>query len=74
MDMQMPHLNGVEAAQAIRADSLNKSTPILAMTANAFHEDRETCLSAGMNEHMSKPVDPLKLYETLLRLMEKSSA
>ena len=74
MDMQMPHLNGVEAAQAIRGDSLNKSTPILAMTANAFHEDRETCLSAGMNEHMSKPVDPLKLYETLLRLMEKSSA
>ena len=44
------------------------------MTANAFHEDRETCLSAGMNEHMSKPVDPRKLYETLLRLMEKSSA
>jgi CheY-like chemotaxis protein/two-component sensor histidine kinase len=69
MDMQMPVMNGVEATQAIRSlgvDSLNQTTPILAMTANAFDEDRETCLAAGMNEHISKPVDPEKLYETLL--------
>jgi CheY-like chemotaxis protein len=67
MDMQMPDMNGVEATRAIRADSLNKKTPILAMTANAFDDDRDTCLQAGMNEHISKPVDPQKLYETLLK-------
>jgi CheY-like chemotaxis protein len=67
MDMQMPNLNGVEATLAIRADSLNRATPILAMTANAFEEDRKACLDAGMNDHIAKPVDPDRLYETLLR-------
>ena len=62
----MPHMNGVDATQAIRADSLNRRTPILAMTANAFDEDRETCIAAGMNEHIAKPVEPDKLYEMLL--------
>jgi len=71
MDMQMPHLNGIEAAQAIRTDSLNQTTPILAMTANAFDEDREACLAAGMDEHISKPVVPQRLYETLLAWLEK---
>jgi len=71
MDMQMPVLNGVGATQAIRKDSLNKTTPILAMTANAFDEDRQVCLDAGMNDHISKPVDPQKLYETLLEWLEK---
>jgi signal transduction histidine kinase len=69
MDMQMPHMNGVEATQAIRkmgADSLNHRTPILAMTANVFDENRKACLDAGMNDHISKPVDPQKLYGTLL--------
>jgi hemerythrin-like metal-binding protein/PAS domain S-box-containing protein len=66
MDVQMPLLDGMEATRAIRSDSLNRATPILAMTANAFDEDREVCLEAGMNEHISKPVDPEKLYETLL--------
>ena len=66
MDVQMPVLDGMEATRAIRSDSLNRATPILAMTANAFDEDREVCLEAGMNEHISKPVDPEKLYETLL--------
>jgi signal transduction histidine kinase len=73
MDMQMPVMNGIEATQAIRnmgADSLNQSTPILAMTANAFEEDREVCLAAGMNAHISKPVEPQRLYETLLRYLE----
>jgi len=70
MDMQMPNLNGVDATRAIRAmgaDSLNAATPILAMTANAFDEDRQTCLDAGMNDHIGKPVDPDRLYETLLK-------
>ena len=71
MDMQMPVMNGVEATTSIRADSLNRTTPILAMTANASDTDRVTCLAAGMNEHISKPVDPQKLYEALLRWLEK---
>jgi len=71
MDMQMPVMNGGEATRMIRADSLNQTTPILAMTANAFDEDREVCLAAGMNEHIAKPVDPERLYETLLAWLEK---
>ncbi|HNL21280.1 MAG TPA: ATP-binding protein [Rhodocyclaceae bacterium] len=71
MDMQMPVMNGVEATQAIRTDSLNITTPILAMTANAFNEDRLACLDAGMNDHISKPFDPHKLYETMLEWLEK---
>ncbi len=67
MDMQMPNLNGVDATKAIRAESLNRATPILAMTANAFDEDRQACLEAGMNEHITKPVDPDRLHETLLK-------
>jgi len=67
MDMQMPVMNGVEATQAIRADSLNRDTPILAMTANVFDTDREICLEAGMNDHIAKPVELERLYETLLK-------
>ncbi|MEW6294084.1 MAG: ATP-binding protein [Pseudomonadota bacterium] len=72
MDMQMPVMNGIEATQAIRADSLNRETPILAMTANASGADRDTCLAAGMKDHITKPVDPDRLYETLLRWLQKS--
>jgi hypothetical protein len=75
MDMQMPNLNGVDATRAIRnmgTDSLNRDTPILAMTANAFDEDRQVCLAAGMNDHLPKPVDPLVLFETLLKWLDKS--
>jgi len=71
MDMQMPNLNGIDATTAIRTDSLNVATPILAMTANAFDEDRQRCLDAGMNDHIAKPVEPDKLYETLLTWLEK---
>jgi PAS domain S-box-containing protein len=71
MDMQMPKMNGVEATQAIRADSLNRGTPILAMTANAFEEDRKICLDAGMDDHIAKPVDPDGLFERLLHWLEQ---
>ena len=71
MDMQMPVLNGIDATKAIRADSLNTTTPILAMTANAFDEDREACIAATMNGHITKPVDPDKFYVTLLECLEK---
>jgi signal transduction histidine kinase len=67
MDMQMPNLNGVEATRAIRALPGYAQTPILAMTANAFDEDRQVCLDAGMNDHIGKPVDPERLFETLLK-------
>lgn len=67
MDMQMPRMNGIEATQAIRAIPGREKTPILAMTANAFEEDRQRCLEAGMNDHIGKPVDPDRLFETLLK-------
>ena len=70
MDMQMPVMNGIEATRAIRSDSQNQTTPILAMTANAFDEDRQVCLDAGMNDHIGKPVNPERLYETLLNWLE----
>jgi CheY-like chemotaxis protein len=66
MDMHMPNLNGVGATKAIRALPTHAQTPIIAMTANAFDEDRQACLAAGMNDHIPKPVNPVKLYETLL--------
>lgn len=72
MDMQMPHLNGVDATRVIRALPGYAQTPILAMTANAFDEDRQVCLDAGMNDHISKPVDPEVLFETLLKWLSKS--
>ena len=73
MDMQMPHLNGIEATMAIRALPAYAQTPILAMTANAFDEDRLVCLDAGMNDHIAKPVDRDRLYETLLRWLDASA-
>jgi PAS domain S-box-containing protein len=66
MDVQMPQLSGIDATRAIRESSLNRDTPILAMTANAFDEDRQICLEAGMNDHIGKPVDPALLYDVLL--------
>lgn len=71
MDMQMPRMNGIDATRAIRALPSHTQTPILAMTANAFAEDRQVCLDAGMNDHLAKPVDPDRLYETLLRWLSK---
>jgi signal transduction histidine kinase/ActR/RegA family two-component response regulator len=67
MDVQMPKLNGIDATRAIRSSSLNTSTPIVAMTANAFDENRQLCLDAGMNDHIAKPVNPEKLFKTILR-------
>jgi len=67
MDLQMPNLNGIEATKRIRTLPEYVDTPILAMTANAFEEDRQLCLKAGLNDHIGKPVDPNRLFETLLR-------
>lgn len=67
MDVRMPVMDGLEATRAIRAlDRLDaKSIPIIAMTANAFDEDVQQSLQAGMNAHLSKPVEPEHLYKTL---------
>lgn len=73
MDIQMPVMNGIEATQIIRTIPRRQHTPILAMTANAFDDDRQACLNAGMNDHIGKPVDPDKLFETLLRWLERSA-
>ena len=72
MDMQMPNLNGTEATRAILADSLNRQTPILALTANAYDEDRQACFAAGMRAHIAKPVAPAKLYEILLKWLVRN--
>ena len=67
MDMQMPVMDGIEAATAIRALPDHVKLPIIAMTANAMAQDRERCLAAGMNDHISKPIEPGVLWQTLLR-------
>lgn len=67
MDIQMPLMNGIEATQTLRTlpRSDAKTVPVIAMTADAFAEDVERCLKAGMNGHVSKPIDPKKLLDTL---------
>ncbi|MCR5451789.1 MAG: response regulator, partial [Lachnospiraceae bacterium] len=67
MDMRMPEMDGLEATKAIRSTDHSdaKTIPIIALTANAFDEDVQRSLQAGLNAHLSKPVDPAVLYETL---------
>ena len=67
MDLQMPVMDGLEATRAIHALADRSTVPILAMTANAFDEDRRACMEAGMVDFIAKPVDPEHLFSTLLK-------
>ena len=72
MDVQMSLLNGYEATRQIRAMDRNycKQIPILAMTANAFDEDRQEAIAAGMNGHLAKPIDLKVLLKTLSEILK----
>jgi len=72
MDMQMPRLNGLDATRAIRADGPNRDTPIVAMTANAFEEDRRLCLAAGMSDFLTKPMSFDQLPTVLLTWLDRA--
>jgi len=74
MDMQMPVMDGVTATKAIRSNPRFGKLPIVAMTANAMEGDRERCLEAGMNDHVSKPIDPDVLYTAVLRWVKPRRA
>lgn len=67
MDMQMPVMDGLEATKTIRQKFCSNDLPILAMTANASDADRDKCLEAGMNAHITKPIDPNLLFAGLAK-------
>lgn len=71
MDMQLPTMNGLEATQKIRAMDRSQGLPILAVTGNAFKEDRDRCINAGMNDYLTKPLYPNELFTMLVKWLSK---
>ena len=72
MDIQMPKMNGYQATKAIRKlPDERAQVPIIAMTANAFEEDRQKALESGMNAHVSKPVDMNMLFKVMVQILKK---
>ena len=76
MDIQMPHMNGYEATKAIHGgrNPLGKTIPIIAMTANAFSDDIQNSIAAGMDAHISKPIDVVVLEKTMRGFLPESTA
>ena len=70
MDLQMPEMDGITATKLLRGNPRLKQIPIIAMTAHALVEERNRCIEAGMNDHVSKPIDPDALFSTLLKWAE----
>ncbi len=70
MDMQMPRMDGLEATRRIRTMPCHAATPIVALTANAFDDDRARCLEAGMVGFVSKPIDPEHFFATLVQCLK----
>ncbi|MBM5571239.1 MULTISPECIES: PAS domain S-box protein [Deefgea] len=73
MDMQMPEMDGLQATRSLRKNPAWKDVPIIAMTANAFKEDRQACIDSGMNDFITKPVDPNLLLQVLTRWLPEPS-
>ena len=75
MDIQMPNMDGYKATEVIRdlADKSKANIPIIAMTANAFEEDRKKALAKGMNGHIAKPVDAEKVEKTICGVLSRRS-
>jgi signal transduction histidine kinase/DNA-binding response OmpR family regulator len=73
MDLQMPEMDGHTATRLLRADARFTDLPILAMTAHALTEERQRCLDSGMNDHISKPIDPDSLFATLARWVKRGA-
>ena len=74
MDVQMPVMDGLKATRAIRQVPGMAMTPILAMTANAFVEDRAACIASGMNAHIGKPIEPEAMYAKVLEWLRKTAS
>ena len=71
MDCMMPEMDGYEATRKIRAN-INKTIPVIALTANALQGSAEECLAAGMSDYMTKPIDPLVLEATLSKWLSET--
>jgi two-component system sensor histidine kinase/response regulator len=74
MDMQMPKLDGLDATRQIRGIPGCRETPIIAMTANVFAEDKKRCIDAGMNDFIAKPFDPYTVFATLLKSLPSTGS
>ena len=74
MDMQMPRMDGLQATRELRQLPLGRTLPVIALTANAFAEDRARCLAAGMDDVIAKPTDPPAFFETLLHWLSAARA